>query len=269
MSAIAQSLTSQQTRTCSAYFRIAARVPENRGERTPRRTAVIATAILCKRLIYAGDPKRGIAACASCHGPGAIGSARQPLQNKTNCILSSSCKHLLWDTPNDMDMPMRTIASALTESEIRALARAYANENAHGRKERKFGETGFYYRGRRDYSDGKIDWLTCSPASLLLFLCRRSPDNTPVGAETCSAGTPYSPGSWLGTPCTSLACRERTTRTHALPGDFGQEARNCLEKYRTRSDDAHMDYSDVVSVQIYLVDMSQFQEVNAIYKEYS
>jgi cytochrome c553 len=33
---------------------------------------------------------------------------------------------------NDMDMPMRTIAGALTESEIRALARAYANENANG-----------------------------------------------------------------------------------------------------------------------------------------
>lgn len=30
--------------------------------------------------------------------------------------------------------------------------------------------------------------------------------------------------------------------------------------------DAHMKYSDVVSVQIYLDDMSQF--VNAIYKEY-
>jgi 2-iminobutanoate/2-iminopropanoate deaminase len=29
-----------------------------------------------------------------------------------------------------------------------------------------------------------------------------------------------------------------------------------------------MSYSDVVSVQIYLDDMSQFQEVNAIYKEY-
>ena len=29
-----------------------------------------------------------------------------------------------------------------------------------------------------------------------------------------------------------------------------------------------MDYSDVISVQVYLEDMSQFQEVNAIYKEY-
>jgi len=53
-----------------------------------------------------------------------------------------------------------------------------------------------------------------------------------------------------------------------LPGDFGQEARNCLENIGHVLNDAHMDYSDVVSVQIYLVDMSQFQEVNAIYKEY-
>jgi 2-iminobutanoate/2-iminopropanoate deaminase len=29
-----------------------------------------------------------------------------------------------------------------------------------------------------------------------------------------------------------------------------------------------MNYSDVVSVQIYLVDISQFQEVNAVYKQY-
>ena len=32
--------------------------------------------------------------------------------------------------------------------------------------------------------------------------------------------------------------------------------------------DAHMNYSDVVSVQIYLADMSQFDQVNSIYKSY-
>jgi hypothetical protein len=31
-----------------------------------------------------------------------------------------------------MDMPMRTIAGALAESEIRALARAYAKDDADG-----------------------------------------------------------------------------------------------------------------------------------------
>jgi 2-iminobutanoate/2-iminopropanoate deaminase len=41
-----------------------------------------------------------------------------------------------------------------------------------------------------------------------------------------------------------------------------------LENVGRVLNDAHMSYSDVVSVQIYLDDMSQFQEVNAIYKEY-
>jgi len=52
------------------------------------------------------------------------------------------------------------------------------------------------------------------------------------------------------------------------PGDFGQEVRNCLENVGRVLNDAHMNYSDIASVQIYLVDLSQFQEVNAIYKEY-
>jgi 2-iminobutanoate/2-iminopropanoate deaminase len=41
-----------------------------------------------------------------------------------------------------------------------------------------------------------------------------------------------------------------------------------LENVGRVLNDAHMSYSDVVSVQIYLDDMSQFQEVNTIYKEY-
>jgi 2-iminobutanoate/2-iminopropanoate deaminase len=32
--------------------------------------------------------------------------------------------------------------------------------------------------------------------------------------------------------------------------------------------DSGMDYSNVVSIQIYLVDMSQFPEVDSLYKEY-
>jgi cytochrome c553 len=37
-----------------------------------------------ERLIYAGDPKRGIAACASCHGPGGyrIGAPALTKQNE-------------------------------------------------------------------------------------------------------------------------------------------------------------------------------------------
>ena len=93
-------------------------------------------------------------------------------------------------------------------------------------------------------------------AFLLLFSASTKSGNTPVGAELVPA-TLYVSGLQGTDP-----------KTHALPGDFGQEVRNCLENIGRVLNDAHMNYSDVVSVQIYLDDMSQFQEVNTLYKEY-
>lgn len=57
-------------------------------------------------------------------------------------------------------------------------------------------------------------------------------------------------------------------QTHTLPGDLGQEVTNCLENVGRVLKDAHMDYSDVASVQIYLTDMSRFDQVNSIYGNY-
>src|SRR5215472_13421826 len=57
-------------------------------------------------------------------------------------------------------------------------------------------------------------------------------------------------------------------QTHTLPHDFGQEAKNCLANVGRVLKDSGMDYANVVSLQIYLVDIAQFQEVNSLYKEY-
>jgi len=116
------------------------------------------------------------------------------------------------------------------------------------------------------FSHQDLGWLA---ASLLLFSTSTKSGNTPVGAELVPAGTPYSPGILAGdTLYVSGLQQGRDPKTHALPADFGQDARNCLENIGRVLNDAHMNYSDVASVQIYLVDMSQFPEVNAIYKEY-
>jgi 2-iminobutanoate/2-iminopropanoate deaminase len=104
-------------------------------------------------------------------------------------------------------------------------------------------------------------------ATLLLFSASAS-SGTPVGAELVAAGTPYSPGILAGDTLYIAGLQGTDPKTHALPGDFGQEARNCLENIGRVLNDAHMNYSDVVSVQIYLEDMPQFQKVNAIYQEY-
>jgi cytochrome c553 len=133
MSAIAQSLTPQQYADVSAYFASLPGLPENRGERTPRPHSSYRNRDPVQRLIYAGDPKRGIAACASCHGPGGYRVGVPALAKQNELYIEQQLQAFAQGTrANDMDMPMRTIAGVLTESEIRALARAYANENANG-----------------------------------------------------------------------------------------------------------------------------------------
>jgi 2-iminobutanoate/2-iminopropanoate deaminase len=105
-------------------------------------------------------------------------------------------------------------------------------------------------------------------AFLLLFSASTKSGNTPVGAELVLAGTPYSPVVLAGDTLYVSGLQGADPKTHGLPTDFGPEVRNCLENIERVLNDAHMNYSDVVSVQIYLDDMSQFPEVNVIYKEY-
>jgi cytochrome c553 len=133
MSAIAQSLTPQQCADVSAYFASLPGVPENRGERTPRPHSSYRNRDPVQRLIYAGDPKRGIAPCASCHGPGGYRVGVPALAKQNELYIEQQLQAFAQGTrANDMDMPMRTIAGVLTESEIRELAQAYANENTNG-----------------------------------------------------------------------------------------------------------------------------------------
>jgi 2-iminobutanoate/2-iminopropanoate deaminase len=111
--------------------------------------------------------------------------------------------------------------------------------------------------------------ISCSlAASLMLLSASTRSGGIPVGADLVNAGTPYSPGVLAGDTLYVAALQGTDRRTHTLPGDFGQETRNCLENLGLVLSDAHMRYSDVVSVQIYLDDMSQFKEMNTIYQEY-
>jgi cytochrome c553 len=133
MSAIAQSLTRQQYADVSAYFASLPGLPENRGERSPRPDSSYRNHDPVQKLIYAGDPKRGIAACASCHGPGGYRIGAPALEKQNELYLEQQLQAFAQGTrATDMNMPMRTIARVLTESEIQTLARAYANENASG-----------------------------------------------------------------------------------------------------------------------------------------
>jgi len=89
-----------------------------------------------------------------------------------------------------------------------------------------------------------------------------------VGKEVVAPGTPYSPGILIGNSLYIAGLQGTDIQTHKLPSDFSQEVRNCLENVGHVLKDAGMTYDDVASVQIYLVDISQFPQVNDIYKEY-
>jgi len=89
-----------------------------------------------------------------------------------------------------------------------------------------------------------------------------------LGQELVAPGTLYSPGIQIGGTIYVAGLQGADPSTHKLPADFGQEVRNCLDNVDRVLKDGGMNYDDVVSVQIFLVDMSQFQQVNEIYKEY-
>ena len=105
--------------------------------------------------------------------------------------------------------------------------------------------------------------------ALLLFSApAEKSSKTPVGAELVPAGTPYSPGFLAGGTLYISGLQGADPETRALPSEFSKETRNCFGNVGRTLKDANLNYSDVVSVQIYLTDISQFDLVNSIYKSY-
>jgi 2-iminobutanoate/2-iminopropanoate deaminase len=89
-----------------------------------------------------------------------------------------------------------------------------------------------------------------------------------VGTMLVAPGTPYSPGVLVGDTLYISGLQGTDLTTHQLPTEFGKELKNCLDNVGTVLKDAAMDYSNVVSVQIFLQDMNDFKEVNSAYIKY-
>ena len=128
MSAIAQSLTAQQSADVAAYFASLSGLPEVTGLRIPESGRSYHAADATKRLIYAGDPKRGIAGCATCHGPGGYRLGAPSLARQNAAYIEHQLLNFAQGVRrNDMNMPMRTIAPLIRADEMHALAVAYSN----------------------------------------------------------------------------------------------------------------------------------------------
>ena len=127
MSAIAQSLSAQDYADVAAYFASQSGLPNNSGRRALRSDSGFHNSDPIQKLMFAGDPKRGIAACASCHGPGGYLIGAPALINQNALYLEQQLQAFSQGTrANDTNMPMRTIAGLLTPAERKALASVYS-----------------------------------------------------------------------------------------------------------------------------------------------
>jgi cytochrome c553 len=128
MAAIAQSMTPQDIADVAAYFSSKPGLPKDGGRRPLRPNSGFHNSDPIQKLIYAGDPKRGIAACAACHGPGGYLIGAPSLTNQNALYLEQQLQAFAQGTrANDMNMPMRTVAALLTPAEMKSLAAAYSN----------------------------------------------------------------------------------------------------------------------------------------------
>ena len=126
MGAISQALSTQDSADVAAYF--ASRhdgLPPTRGE-PPGGGHTFRESDVGVRLVFAGDPARGIPPCSACHGPSTTKfgaprlTAQQPayIERELGAFAQGSRR-------NDINEQMRTIAGELTEEEMHTVAWLY------------------------------------------------------------------------------------------------------------------------------------------------
>jgi cytochrome c553 len=78
------------------------------------------------RLAFAGDPARGIPACAACHGPGAQKLGAPQLKTRQPAYIERQLAAFAQGfRQNDINEQMRTIAAQLTPDEMHVIAEFY------------------------------------------------------------------------------------------------------------------------------------------------
>lgn len=120
MNAIARALTDEAAADVAAYF--ASRPGGLRGGGSAHRPADAALI----RLAELGDPSRGIAPCAACHGPAARKLGAPALGGQQGAYLERQLLAFAQrGRENDLNEQMRAVAAQLTQDEIHGLAQLY------------------------------------------------------------------------------------------------------------------------------------------------
>lgn len=127
MEALAKPLSAQDSADVAAYL---AAQPGGLAAPTPNLLPASEHGLQesdpARRLVYAGDPRRGIAPCAACHGPAGYKLGAPLLHGQHAAYIERQLEAFVQDLRvNDIFSQMRVIAKQLTPEEIRALAAFY------------------------------------------------------------------------------------------------------------------------------------------------
>ena len=86
--------------------------------------------------------------------------------------------------------------------------------------------------------------------------------------EGYNQGLPFTPGILVDGTLYVAGFSGEDAKTGVIPEDFETEVKQALDKIGVILKEADMDYKDVVSVQVYLTDMTLFDRMNKVYRTY-
>ena len=127
MNAIAKALSVEDAADVAAHFASrAGKLQANSGERIPQGGRGFRQTDVGARLVFAGDPQRGIAPCSSCHGPGGYKIGAPVLAGQYPAYIERQLAAFAQGIRhNDIYEQMRAIARQLTPDEMKAVAEFY------------------------------------------------------------------------------------------------------------------------------------------------
>jgi cytochrome c553 len=127
MNGMAEALSVKDSADVASYFEgRPGGLPAVTGLRVPEGDRSLRQSNPAIRLVFAGDPARGIAPCSACHGPGGYKLGAPALQQQRPTYIESQLLAFAQGMrQNDISEQMRTIATQLTPEEMHAVAAYY------------------------------------------------------------------------------------------------------------------------------------------------
>lgn len=120
-------------------------------------------------------------------------------------------------------------------------------------------------------------FILMSAAIILALTSCKNKENTETKSRTerkiirpegYNRGLPFTPGIMVDGTLYIAGFSGEDAKTGVVPEEFEAEVKQVLDKIGVILKEADMDYSDVVSVQVYLTDMKLFERMNNVYRTY-